>query len=290
MRAPRLLALGGPTASGKTAAALELARATGGQILCADAMTVYRGLDIGTAKPDRAMRAEVPHHGLDLCELDQEFNIADFLAEVDRAMAAAERLIIVGGTPFWLQALVQPLPPLPPPDPGLRAELGRDPEALYPRLCALDPAGAAALHPRDQVRVLRALEICLLSGRPASELKAGPRAPGRLSPEQCLWLDPEELRPRIGQRLRQMLDQGYLDEVRALSAAGRDPGLKPLRSFSYAHLLRWAAGVLELEEALRQTEAGTWHMARKQRTWGRSLGWAPWSMERGRALLGEGTR
>jgi tRNA A37 N6-isopentenylltransferase MiaA len=153
-----VLIIGGPTASGKSALAVDLAEAWGGIVVSADAMTVYRGLDVGTAKPGAADRARAPHRCLDLREPHEDFNVADFLAEVDAARATGRPVIVAGGTPFWLAALVRPLARLPEPDPTLRAELERI-DDLHGALAAVDPESAARLHPHDRVRLVRALEV-----------------------------------------------------------------------------------------------------------------------------------
>ena len=266
-----VLVLGGPTAAGKTDLALELARHHGAALVSADAMQVYRGLDIGTAKPPPAVRAAFPHACMDVREVDEDYSVADFVDEVQRQRACAERVLVVGGTPFWLAALVRPLAALPAADPTVRAALAElaDPWA---RLAEVDPQAAARLHENDRVRVLRALEVHTLSGRPMSELWAeGPAQPPLAG--AVAWLDRPDLRERIEQRLRQMMAAGYLDEVRALLARGHGPAQKPMRSLGYRHLGDHLRGLIPLEEAVRRTGRDTWRLARKQRTWARGMGW-----------------
>lgn len=271
-----VLILGGPTAAGKTALALELAGRHPLALVSADAMQVYRGMDIGTAKPSPEVLAAFPHACVDVREPDQDFSVADFLEAVALARTRADRVLVVGGTPFWLQALVRPLADLPPGDPALRAELEALPDP-HARLAEVDPVSAARLHKNDRVRIIRALEVQASRGRPMSELWAeGPRAP---APDvQVAWLDRAELRPRIGQRLEAMMAQGYLEEVRGLLDRGLGD-CKPMKSLGYRHLGQHLRGELPLDEALRRTERDTWRLARKQRTWARGLGWA--AMEEG---------
>lgn len=277
-----VLLLGGVTAAGKSALAQELAETWGAALVSADAMTVYRGLDVGTAKPSLEERARVPTYGIDVCDLDEAFDVAAFLATVAEARAAHERVIVVGGTPFYLQALVRPMADLPPPDPAVRAEL----EALedpHGRLAAVDPEAAARLHPNDRVRIVRALEVHALTGRTQTELHAeGPAEPP--VPARIAWLDREDLAERIGRRLEEMVARGYVAETRGILAAGWSRELKPLRSFSYRHLVAHVLDGLDLDEALRRTARDTRRFSRKQRTWARGLGWSETSPEAVRRL------
>jgi len=267
----KLLIIGGPTAAGKTAAAIEVARRWPVRLVSADAMQVYRGMDIGTAKPDADTLTAFPHACIDVRDPDEDFSVADFTAAVHEARRQHERVVVVGGTSFWLAALVRPLAALPASDPTVRADLEALPEP-HARLQQVDPASAARLHPNDRVRIIRALEVHALSGRPMSALWAeGPREPA--VDAEVAWVDRDDLRPRIGQRLGLMMEAGYLDEVATLLDRGFGPQHKPMRSLGYAHLAAHLRGELDLHEALRRTERDTWRLARKQRTWGRGMGW-----------------
>ncbi len=268
----RVLVLGGPTATGKSDLAVELAERFGARIASADAMTVYRGLDVGTAKPPPEVLARHPHACVDVREVDEDFTVDDFVREVEALAARAERVVVAGGTPFYLRALVRPLSPLPPPDPAVRARLEAldDPHAL---LRERDPVTAARLHPNDRVRVVRALEVLEVSGRPMSAWQAMPPRRPPLA-DAVAWIDRDDLRERIEARLRWMAAHGYVEETRAVLAAGHPPGLKPLRSFAYRHLVAHVQGGIALDEALRRTGRDTWRLARKQRTWARGLGWS----------------
>lgn len=268
--------IGGPTAAGKTAVALQIACLWGAALVSADAMLVYRGMDIGTAKPSKAVLRRFPHAAVDVRDPDEDWSVTDFVRAFEAAKAEHERVVVVGGTPFYLSALIRPLTPLPEADPALRARL----EALadpHARLAEVDPPTAARLHPNDRVRVVRALEVHALTGRPMSAIfaedqEARKARAGELS---LAWLDrdPEELDRRIALRLEKMMAAGYLDEVRALLAAGYGPQHKPMRSLGYEHLGEHLLQGLPLEEALRRTLRDTRRLARKQRTWARGLGW-----------------
>ena len=267
-----VLIIGGPTASGKSALAVDLAEAWGGIVVSADAMTVYRGLDVGTAKPSAEDRARAPHRCLDLRDPHEDFNVADFLAEVDAARVAGRPVIVAGGTPFWLAALVRPLSRLPEPDPALRVELEQI-DDLHGALAAVDPESAARLHPHDRVRLVRALEVFRLTGAPLSAAHAA--GAGRPPvPHALVWLDRDDLQERIGDRLAQMVAGDYLGELRRALDAGAPPDCKPLKSFAYVHLVAHLREGLPWDEALRRTRRDTWRLARKQRTWARGMGWS----------------
>ena len=273
----RPLILTGPTAAGKSAASLALAERFGARLVSADAMTVYRHMDIATAKPPPEVLAAHPHDCVDVRDPDEEFTVADFAEAVRVALASARAagrpLVIVGGTPFYLAALVKPLPPLPASDPAVRAELEQleDPHA---RLAEVDPVMAARLHPNDRVRVVRALEVIALSGEKMSVLQAAPPRRPPLDAE-VVWLDrPDGLRERIAERLRRMVAAGCVEETAALLEAGWGADLKPMKSFAYRHFTAHVQGELSREEAWRRTERDTWRLARKQRSWARQMGWA----------------
>ena len=267
-----VLLIAGTTASGKSSLAVELAERHDAVILSADAMTVYRGLDVGTAKPSLDERHRVPHLGIDIRDIDEPFDVSDFTSLVKSVRQEHSRVIIAGGTTFWLSALVRPLASLPAADAELRAKLETldDP---HRELAAIDAAAAARLHPNDRIRVIRALEVFHLTGETQTSLHAkGPRT-AALDAE-IIWLDRDDLRSRIHDRLQSMREQGYVDETKAALAGDPSAQSKPLQSFAYRHIIDHIRGVLDLDEALRRTERDTWQYARKQRTWARSLGWS----------------
>ena len=267
-----LLIIAGTTASGKSSLAVSLAKAHDAVIVSADAMTVYRGLDVGTAKPTPEERAATPHLGIDVRDIHEPFDVSDFVDLVENAKRQHPRVIVAGGTTFWLSALVKPLARLPPPSPQLRAELETI-EDPHRTLADIDPAAAARLHPNDRVRVIRALEVFRITGETQTSIHSkGPR--GAALSAEIIWLDREDLRERIDHRLRMMITTGYLEETER--ALVRDPTgkAKPLQSFAYRHIIAHLRGELELDEALCRTGRDTWQYARKQRTWARGLGWA----------------
>lgn len=264
--------LGGTTAAGKSALAIELAVRSGAPVVSADAMTVYRGLDVGTAKPTAAERALVPHHGIDVRNPDEDFSVTDFVDLVESLAAVHPRVLVVGGTPFYLRGLVRPLAPLPPANPTLRAELETEAD-LHGLLEQVDPASAARLHPNDRVRLVRALEVHRLTGLPLSLHHARDSGTPRL-PVQLAWLDRPDLKSRIENRVRLMMREGYVEETRcAVDRYG--PDVRPLRSFAYRHFVAMLDGTLSEEEAARRTARDTWRFARKQRTFARGMGWTP---------------
>ena len=272
-----ILVIGGPTATGKSSLSMELARAWDAVIISADAMTVYRDLNIGTAKPGSEELDEVQHFCVNNRNIDQEFTVGDFVEIVDQVIAEHPRVIIAGGTPYYLNALFRPMAPLPPANPEIRAILEKL-ENPHTRLQEVDPVCAERLHPNDRVRLIRALEVFEITGRPMSVVQKDPPLRQPLD-AKILWLDRENLREGIGQRIQMMMDQGYLAEVQGIIDGGWSLREKPLMSFSYKFLVQYLLGNLSLEEALERTEIGTWHLARKQRIWNRNIGWPILSVE-----------
>jgi tRNA dimethylallyltransferase len=280
MARPKVAVLLGPTAVGKSAVALALARPLRAEIVNADSLQVYRRLNIGTAKPSPEERAAVPHHLLDVADPDEPFDAARYCREGRRALAALHRRgappLVVGGTGLYLKALLYGLFREGAADLAIRrrlteelGELGL--AGLYQRLAALDPATAARLSPRDRYRILRALEVMAATGRPLSSLF---QAHGfRQSPYRVLKLGlslpREELYRRIGTRADAMLAQGWLKEVEALR---RDypPDLKPLKALGYRHLIAYLQGRWGLAEALALIKRDTRHYAKRQLTWFRA--------------------
>ncbi len=275
----RILCLVGPTASGKTEVGILLAERLGGEILSADARQVYRRLDIGTAKPTAAERARAAHHLLDLVDPDEAFHAGRFLCEAERAIEAVRsrgRLpIVVGGTGLYVRALVR----------GLDAPVGRFPVireelrgralregtgALHAELARIDPEAAAAIHPNDEVRLVRALEIWKATGetrtahfrrragRPRAHLLAGLALPRPL------------LFRRIDARFDRMVEEGLLDEVRGLLADGFDPGLACFRSPGYREMIAHLQGEIAIEAAIDLAKRETRRFAKRQATWFRS--------------------
>lgn len=269
---PRCLVLAGPTAAGKSAAAMDVCERFDAVLLSADAMQVYRHMDIGTAKPTLEEQARVRHFGIDLVNPDEDFDASDFVALADEVLAVHPRVVVAGGTSLYLQALIRGLVKTPTVDPALRAELEAI-DDLHGALAAVDPELAARLHPNDRVRLVRGLEVYRQSGQRLSELQAEHAdQPDRIE-VAALWLDREDLDERIDQRVHVMLDAGYLDEVRGLLDAGYGPELKPMKSLGYRHLTEHLLADLPLDEAIRRTQRDSRRFARKQRNWMRVLGY-----------------
>jgi tRNA dimethylallyltransferase len=277
-RPARHLAIVGPTASGKSAVALEVARHLDDvELVSVDSMQVYRRMDIGTAKPTPAERAEVPHHLLDLVEPWEAFSVARFQAEARDAIAGIERrghrALLVGGTGLYLQAVVDGLA-VPGEWPEVRAEL----EAVAPtpagaadlhrRLAELDPAAAARMEPTNRRRIVRALEVTVGSGRTFSSygpgLDAYPPTAFRLT---GLSLPRETLEARIARRLESQLTAGFLDEVRALASAGEPLSRTARQALGYRELLAHLDGRCTLDDAVAETARRTRAFARRQRAW-----------------------
>ncbi len=266
-----VLVVAGPTSAGKTEAALVVAEATGAVIVSADAMQVYRGLDIGTGKATPEEQARAPHFGIDVVDPDEPFDAGDFVALADEVIARHPRVVVAGGTSLYLRSLLRGLVESPPVDPALRAELEALPEP-HQALAAVDPALAERLHPHDRVRIVRGLEVFRQTGRRLSALQdEHARAPHRVA-HVALWLDRDDLAERIDARVHAMIARGYVDEVRGLLDRGYARTLKPLQSLGYRHLCDHVLDGLDLDEAARRTQRDTRRLARKQRTWMRGLG------------------
>lgn len=281
--APRLLALAGPTASGKTDAALALAARIPCEIVSVDSALVYRGMDIGTAKPTAAERAAVPHHLIDIRDPSQAYSAAEFAADAQRLVgeinARGRVALLVGGTMLYFKALFEGLDAMPPADPDLRRQIEAEAQqrgwaALHADLAQADPATAARLSPNDSQRIQRALEVWRTTGRPLSEFHRGASA-GGLRPAGLLSLEPTDrawLHQRVAERFDAMLAQGFLDEVRQLRARGDlHPGLPSMRSVGYRQA--WQA----LDEGWPPAELrdrgifATRQLAKRQLTWLRGM-------------------
>jgi tRNA dimethylallyltransferase len=279
----------GPTASGKTAAALHLAQQaqTRGQrveLISMDSALVYRGMDIGTAKPSAEERAACAHHLLDILDPAQAYSAAQFVADARRLIDDIRRRgaqpLIVGGTMLYLKALQSGLSALPQADAQLRAQLDADAArlgwpALHARLAAVDAPTAARLAPNDAQRIQRALEVWLLSGRPLSAHFAPPAHPEQALPLRILSLEPSDrsvLHARIADRFDAMLAAGFLDEVRALRQRGDlSPALPSIRAVGYRQAWNHLDGMTSSAEFREQAISATRQLAKRQLTWLRSL-------------------
>ncbi len=276
------VALVGPTAVGKTAVSLRLAREIRAEIVNFDSIQVYRGLDIGSAKPGAAERAEVPHHLLDILDPDEPFDAALFARKargVIRSMTSrGKAVLLVGGTGLYLKALLHGLAPIPGGDPLVRRMLGDLARAmgsgfLHERLRAVDPESAAGIHPNDVFRVTRALEVYELTGRPMSWWRAAWK--GMKPSRPCcikigLAIPRDELYRRIDTRVDSMLEQGLVEEVRMLLDRGYSRALRPLKSLGYRQIAGYLSGEYPLDEAIRLIKRDTRRYAKRQLTWFRA--------------------
>jgi len=267
-----LLALVGPTASGKTEAALAIAPHLGAEIVSVDSMLVYRGMDVGTGKPTTEQRAAVPHHLLDLAEPSERFTVARFQELARGVLRSVARPLLVGGSGLYLRAVVDDLA-FPPEDPVVRASLEAEAddlgaEALYRRLADMDPVAAARIEPGNVRRIIRALEVTAISGAPFSSFAASwdrydwdrVRAAG-------IRMDREVQRTRIAERVLAMLENGWLDEVQALMDRGFGAWLTASQAIGYAELAEHLDGRLSLDEAAERTVKRTRELARRQMAW-----------------------
>ena len=266
---------------GKTAAAIELARRLGGEIVNADSMQVYRHMDIGTAKPTAAEQARVRHHLIDVADPDESFDAARFArlgrAAIDDIAARGRVPIVAGGTGLYIKALLYGLAREAPADPALRRHLmqevaARGPEALHRRLAAVDPATAARVHPHDALRIVRALEVYTLTGRPLSEhhrrhrFADAPYEPFKIG----LDMDRGDLYRRIDQRVDTMMAEGFEAEVQGLLARGYSADLKSMQSLGYRHMAAYLDGRIDLEAAVTTLKRDTRRFAKRQFTWFRA--------------------
>jgi tRNA dimethylallyltransferase len=310
MSRPRLVCLVGPTASGKTALALELAQALDAEIVSADSRQIYRALDVGTAKPTAAERRLVPHHCLDLVEPEDTYDAAQFRAAAAAALADVHArgrpALVVGGTGLWIRVLLRGLCPAPPRVPAVRAALRALaarcglPE-LHRQLRAIDPPAAARIHPRDAVRIERALEVAFASGRRLSDWQSGHAFTDRPYEALLIGLDVPAplLQERIASRAGTMVAAGFAEEVRGLRARGLPDAAPAWASVGYREMRAFVDGACDLGTAVRAVVRATRRFAGRQRMWFRAergIVWRSPYAERSRiradveAFLGCGVR
>jgi tRNA dimethylallyltransferase len=277
---PPALLLMGPTASGKTALAVALAQQLHAEIISVDSALVYRGMDIGTAKPTLMERGGVPHHLIDILDPLQSFSTGEFRSQawalMDDITRRGKLPILVGGTMLYFHALTQGLAQLPAADAAVRerldAELARDGKAaLHARLAAVDPAAAARIHVNDPQRVQRALEVFALSGRPISSFFGSEQQaalPYRVIKLVIAPLERKTLHHTIAERFKGMLAQGFLDEVQQLRQRGDlDVGLPSMRCVGYRQAWEYLDGTLDAAAFEAQAIAATRQLAKRQFTW-----------------------
>jgi len=272
----RPLALVGPTASGKTAAGIEVAERLGAEVVSIDSMLVYRGMDVGTAKPSAAERTRVRHHLLDVAEPGDVFSVAQFQALARAAVAEVRRrgrgVVLVGGSGLYYRAVVDGLE-FPGTDPETRRALEAEAVAvgagpLYERLRSFDPGAAKKIEPSNVRRTVRALEVAAVTGRPFSEYAAGWEVyPADRVHAAGIDMEPAVLRARIEDRVRGMVEHGFLAEVRALVENGVGPSLTAGQAIGYAEMVDHLAGRSTLDEAIAGTVKRTRALARRQMAW-----------------------
>jgi tRNA dimethylallyltransferase len=278
-----ILVIIGPTASGKSDLAMTVARQSGAEILTVDSMQVYLGMDIGTAKPSKAEQAQVPHHILDLVGCDEVFTVARFVESADRTIADAaarkQPLIVTGGTPLYYKALFEGLFE----GPGANAEVRRRLTALpndelARRLAEVDPAAAARIHVNDLKRLVRALEVFELTGRPISSFQTEWTDPSPRHP--AIWVglswDREVLNRRINARVKAMLAAGWLEETRQLLARYGTLSKTAAEATGYRELIEHLSGRMSLEDAVEQIKIATRQLARRQMKWFRRFPGVMW--------------
>jgi tRNA dimethylallyltransferase len=275
---PSLVVVCGPTASGKTSSAMRLAEEFPCEIVSADSRQVYRGMDIGTAKPSSDELSRVPHHLIDVVRPDQPFNVNQFADLAQQAVADIHQRqklpLVVGGTGFYLQALVSGLLDVPGPDEALRERLRLEeeqqgPGSLFKRLQQLDPVMAERLQPRDQVRIIRALEVLAATGQSLAVLQQKHSFPANRF--RVLWLgmavEREKLYRIIEDRVDLMFANGLIDEVRGIMKQGYSPTLKAFKTIGYQEVIRLLKNELNLDETVAAVKLNSRHYAKRQMTW-----------------------
>jgi tRNA dimethylallyltransferase len=275
-RAPSPVLLAGPTAIGKSAVALALAGRLGGEIVSVDSMQVYHGLDIGTAKPSAAERARVRHHLVDVAELHQQFSAAEFVRLAQQAVAditaRGKVPVLCGGTGLYFKAWLDGLGEAPAADPQLRAGLESTPLAeLLRELESGDPDAFARIDRHNPRRVVRAVEVLRLSGRPGSVQRAawirGASGPATV---HCLSREPGDLRSRINARVEAMFARGLVAETQSLLARGLEQNRTAMQALGYRQVVEHLRGARSLDETVALVKARTWQFARRQMSWFRN--------------------
>ena len=274
---PFLVAVTGPTSSGKSSLALWLAEMLGGELICCDSMQVYRGLDIGTAKPTPAERIRIAHHLLDIVNIDEIFSAGDFVRETERIIKELQSRnkvpILVGGTGLYLRSLLFGLSQIPEISPETKIQVnelksGGGTRACWQRLKELDPSGAEKLHPNDSSRIMRTLEVILSTGKPLSSFQQIEVPSNQRYSFYGMVCDRprEELYERINNKTLEMLEQGWIDEVRSLLDDYPDH-LKPLQSIGYREIILHLKGELTESELIPLIQERTRQYAKRQLTW-----------------------
>ena len=294
---PKLIAVVGPTASGKTALGIELARKFGGEIVSADSRQIYRGMDIGTAKPTAEERRAVPHHLIDIKDPNEDYAVAEYqrdaIAAINGIIARGNIPLLVGGTGLYIKAVLENLDiPKTQADPALRAEIeaesARDGlDAVFKKLVARDPEAAYVVDPKNPRRVVRALEVAISTGEPFTAQRAK-REP--LFDALVLGLNPspKRLRERIDQRVDAMIRDGLVDETVALIKKYAKKNIHVPVAFDaigYREIIAYLDGALSLEKSVTAIKINTWHYAKRQMTWFKKTNHVNWADSKEKTLL-----
>ena len=275
----QIIAIVGPTASGKTRLSVELAEHLGGEIISFDSMQIYKGMDIGTAKPTKEEMRSVPHHMIDIADPREEFSVSRFVEEADRILkdilSRGKTVVLVGGTGLYIDSLIKGLDFAPHPQSGVREELTaiaqeQGIEVIMERLRAVDPESAERIHPSNQKRVIRALEIYLETGKTMTQHNLETQQkPDKYDP---LWIgldyvNREALYDRINRRVDLMIEQGLLRELEELLAQGIPENATSMQAIGYKELLGYIRGECTLKEATDLLKQSSRRYAKRQRTW-----------------------
>jgi len=284
---PRLTVITGCTACGKSSLGVELARRVGGEIVSLDSMKVYRRMDIGTAKPSSEVRREVPHHLIDVVEPWEEFSAAKYVTLADEAIQGVRgrgrEVLVVGGTPLYLKALIEGMFEGPSADPDVRSRLHEAARTegaakLHVRLLGMDPEAAERIHPNDVRRIVRAIEVYELTGKPISHLQEQWDRERTRYDVRIVGLrrSREDQGRRINERVHRMIDAGLVDEVRTLLAEPHPLSSTARKALGYAEIIEHLAGGRGFDEAVERIKINTRQFAKSQRTWLRRFTSAAW--------------
>ena len=289
----RIICVAGPTASGKTALAVELAKLTDGEVVSCDSMQVYKRMDIGTAKPTREEMGGIPHHMLDVAEPEEDFSVSRYCAMatpiVEDILARGKTAIVAGGTGLYMDALIRGNDFAPFPSTGMREKLERQAdaegmEAMLSLLRSIDPDSAARLHPADRKRVIRALEVWYETGETITAHNLRTQAiPDRFRP---LWLgldfeDRKDLYHRVDRRVDIMLEQGLVEEIRSLLASGISERCTAMQAIGYKEFVAALRGEMTVEAAADEVRKASRHYAKRQLTWFRRNKAMNWLIRQG---------
>ena len=273
--------LAGPTACGKSATAIELAHLLDAEILSLDSMAIYREMDIWTAKPTAWEQSQVPHHLIDLIDPSEEYSLAEYMEQAELAvrdiLSRNRTPLFVGGTGLYLRSVLRGVFEGPPADWDFRNLAERQeaetPGYLHRKLSECDPVSAKKLHPRDQRRIIRALEVFRQTGKPLSEQQQQPELPPELRPRKVFWLHPNRdwLYERVNRRVDLMIEQGLIDEVKRLLQRDPPPGRTAVQGLGYKEIIAHLEHGVPLEQTLELLKMRTRQFAKRQHTWFRNI-------------------